>query len=167
MAATYDCIATATLTSTSTSVVFSNIPQTYTDLIVVFTGSNTVATVAMTCEVDINDDGANNYSSTRLNTTAVSSRGTNNNGGFVGATGRNSADGWYVCNFMNYSNSTTYKTWLSVWGVMGDTEPDAGRIVGMWRNTSAITKLDFNRPVGQSGTFEVGCRWALYGIKAA
>jgi len=47
MPATYDCIATTTLTSTASSVVFSSIPQTYTDLVVVFVGKNTTANVAM------------------------------------------------------------------------------------------------------------------------
>lgn len=166
MPGTYEPIATTTLASTSTSVIFSNIPQTYTDLVVVFNGSNTTSTVAMTMEVDINGDGSGNYSSTWLDGAATSGRGVNNNGGYLGATNR-SANGWYVCSFMNYSNSNTYKTWISRYATMGGTEPNSGVIVGLWRNTSAITYLDFNRPLGQSGIFEVGCTWTLYGIKAA
>jgi len=149
MPATYDCIATTTLTSTASSVVFSSIPQTYTDLVVVFVGKNTTANVAMTGEFDLNSDGGNNYSATHLNLDNTSSRGSNNNGG--------------------YYNTTNNKTWLSRWATMAgsDGSNQGGAIVGLWRNTNAITQIDFNRPAGESGSFDVGCTWTLYGIKAA
>jgi hypothetical protein len=170
MAVTYEPIATTTLGSTSTSVVFSSIPQTYTDLVVIFTGLNTTSTNAMTLEVDINGDGGNNYSSTQLyengSGSVLGGRGTGNNGGFLGLTNKNSS-GIATINFMNYSNSTTYKTWLTKFGALGGPEPQTGLAVGQWRNTAAITQLDFNRPVGQAGTFDVGCTFTLYGIKAA
>lgn len=168
MPATYDCIATTTLTSTASSVVFSSIPQTYTDLVVVFTGKNTTANVAMTGEFDLNSDGGNNYSSTQLNMDNTTSRGTGNNGGYYGQLYRNSVS-WAVVQFMNYSNSTTNKTWLSRWASMGGSDGAnlGGAIVGLWRNTNAITQIDFNRPAGESGSFDIGCTWTLYGIKAA
>jgi len=165
MTSTYELIATTTLTSTSSSVVFSSIPQTYTDIVVVFTGQNTTSTTAMTGEVDINSDGGNNYSSTWINTSNVSGRGVGNNGGYIGALNQNSIS-IYIINFMNYSNTTTYKSWISRWGTQSGPAQDAGTIVGMWRNTSAITSLNFNRPAGESGSFDVGCVWSLYGIKA-
>ncbi len=90
MANTYEPIATTTLTSASSSVVFSSIPQTYTDLVVVFVGKNTTANVAMTGEFDLNGDGGNNYSSTQLNYDNTSGRGTGNNGGYYGQLYRNS-----------------------------------------------------------------------------
>jgi hypothetical protein len=166
MPATYEPIATTTLGSATSAVTFSNIPQTYTDLVVVCMGQNTTSTVAMTGEVDINGDGGNNYSSTWININATTGRGANNNGGYIGSFNRTSRS-WYVINFMNYSNTTTFKTWLSRWGTMGGPAPDAGAIVGMWRNTAAITQLNFNRPAGESGSFETGSIWTLYGIKAA
>ena len=166
MPATYDCIATTTLGASTSSVTFTNIPQTYTDLVVIFTGTNTTATLAMTGEVDINGDGGNNYSSTWINTSDVSGRGVGNNGGYIGALNR-SGKSWYVLNFINYSNTTTFKSWISCWATMGGEAPDSGRIIGMWRNTSAITQLNFNRPAGESGSFDAGCTWSLYGIKAA
>ena len=170
MANTYEPIATTTLANTSTSIVFSSIPQTYTDLIVVFTGTNTTANNAMTLEVDINGDGGNNYSSTQLyengTGSALGARGSNNNGGNLGLTNKNSM-GIATIQFMNYSNSTTYKTWLSRFGALGGPEPQSGVIVGLWRNTAAITQLNFNQPAGQSGVFDVGCTFTLYGIKAA
>ncbi len=168
MPATYEPIATTTLTGTSSSVVFSSIPQTYTDLIVVFVGKNTTDNVAMTGEFDLNSDGGNNYSSTWIGDGATSGRGVGNNGGYYGTLCRNSVSS-AVVQFMNYSNSTTYKTWLSRWGTLdgSDSINQTGQIVGMWRNTNAITQINFNRPAGESGSFDVGCIWTLYGIKAA
>ena len=165
---TYEPIATTTLTSASSSVVFSSIPQTYTDLVVVFVGKNTTANVAMTGEFDLNGDGGNNYSGTYLGDGATSGRGTNNNGGYYTTLTRSSVS-TAIVHFMNYSNSTTYKTWLSRWGTRGgsDNINQTGAIVGLWRNTAAITQINFNRPAGESGSFDVGCTWTLYGIKAA
>ena len=168
MAVTYEPIATTTLSTTATSVVFSSIPSTYTDLIVVFTGQVTTATVAMTFECDINNDGGNNYSSTWIDMSPTSGRGTNNNGAYIGQISKNPSSGWAVIQFMNYSNTSTYKTWISRWGTLGQSlTAMAGVIAGMWRNTGAINKLDFNRPAGESGTFDVGCTFTLYGVKAA
>ena len=168
MAKTYEPIATTTVTSAVSSVVFSSIPQTYTDLVVVFVGKNTTATVAMTGEFDLNGDGGNNYSSTYLGDGASSGRGTNNNGGYYGTLCRNSVS-TAIVHFMNYSNTTTNKTWLSRWGTLGgsDNINQTGAIVGLWRNTNAITEINFNRPAGETGSFDVGCTWTLYGIKAA
>jgi hypothetical protein len=167
MPSTYEPIATTTLGSTSTSVVFSSIPQTYTDLVVVFTGQNTTATDAMTFECDINGDGGNNYSSTYIDTyNATSGRGTGNNGLFIGQMSKTSMS-WAIINFINYSNTNTYKSTLSRWGVLGAPFPGSGLITGQWRNTSAITELNFNRPAGEAGVFAVGCIFSLYGIKAA
>jgi hypothetical protein len=170
MASTYEPIATTTLGSTSTSVVFSSIPQTYTDLVVIFTGTNTTANNAMSLEVEMNGDSGSNYSYTNVfengSASALSGRASNYDGGNSGLTNKNSS-GIAVINFMNYSNSTTYKSWLSRFGAVGGPEPQNGTVVGLWRNTSAITQLNFNRPAGQSGTFDVGCTFTLYGIKAA
>jgi hypothetical protein len=170
VATTYEPIATTTLTGTSTSIVFSSIPQTYTDLVVIFTGTNTTANNAMSLEVEMNGDSASNYSYTNLfenGSGSVSSvRASNYDGGNCGLTNRNSM-GIATIQFLNYSNSTTYKSWLSRFGALGGPEPQNGMVVGLWRNTSAITQLNFNRPAGQSGTFNVGCTFTLYGIKAA
>jgi len=166
MPATYEPIATTTLGSDSTSVVFSSIPQTYTDLIMVFNGYNTVAT-AMDFEYEINSDSGSNYSETLLQgdgSSASSSRHSNYGGGIIGSiwsTGRATVIG----HFMNYANTTTYKTCLGRFST-----PSGGLVgatVSLWRNTNAITSLNFNQPAGQSGQFASGSTFTLYGIKAA
>lgn len=163
--ATYEPIATTTLGSDSTSVVFSSIPQTYTDLVMVFEGYNTVAS-AMDFEYEANGDSGNNYSETAVwgnGSTAYSNRHSNYGGGIAG-TIYNNTRGTVIANFMNYSNSTTYKTCIS-------RSSNAGNLVGasvsLWRNTAAITSLNFNQPAGQSGKFAAGSTFTLYGIASA
>lgn len=168
MALTYEPIATTTLGSNSTSVVFSNIPQTYTDLIMVFSGFNTSAT-AMDLEYEINGDSGNNYNETGVqgsggSGTGNSFRHSNYSGGLIGSiwsTGRATV----IAHFMNYTNTSTYKTCL------GRFSTASGGLVGItasvWRNTSAITSLNFNQPSGQSGQYAAGSKFTLYGIKAA
>lgn len=164
--ATYEPIATTTLTSSSTSVVFSSIPQTYTDLVLVFNGYNVNAT-AMDFEYEINGDSGSNYSETGMQgdgSSASSFRHSNYSGGIMGtiwSTGRATV----IANFMNYTNSTTYKTCVSRFST-----PSGGLVgatVTLWRNTNAITSLNINQPSGQSGQYASGSTFTLYGIKAA
>lgn len=164
--ATYEPIATTTLSSNSTSVVFSSIPQTYTDLIIVFNGFNTNAT-AMDFECEFNGDSGNNYSETGMQgdgSSASSFRHSNYSGALLGSiwsTGRATVIG----HFMNYTNTTTFKTCLGRFST-----PSGGLVgatVSLWRNTSAITSINFNQPAGQSGQFASGSTFTLYGIKAA
>jgi hypothetical protein len=66
-----------------------------------------------------------------------------------------------ITHFMNYSNTTTYKTAL-VRGNNASSGVDA--IVNNWRNTAAITNIDV---IANSSTFTSGSTFTLYGIKAA
>ena len=64
MATTYTPIATTTLGSGQTSVTFSSISGTYTDLILIASASNTGG--ATNIRLQFNGDTATNYSSTRI-----------------------------------------------------------------------------------------------------
>jgi hypothetical protein len=156
MPATYEPIATTTLSTTATTVTFSTIPQTYTDLIMVFngTGGNNVS-------LQFNSDTGNNYSTTRIRgdgSSASSSRWSNiptMYGSFSSGL-QNSI--WHV---FNYTNTTTNKTGLNRGGGAAD---NVEAYVGLWRNTSAISSMTVNV---QSGNFSSGSTFALYGIRAA
>jgi hypothetical protein len=66
---------------------------------------------------------------------------------------------------MNYSNSTTYKTVL---GRSNRASSDTAADVGLWRSTSAITRIDL--AMGGSfptNNFASGSTFTLYGIAAA
>jgi hypothetical protein len=68
-----------------------------------------------------------------------------------------------IIQIMNYSNTTTNKTWLSR-GNNAAAGVDA--IVGLWRNTAAINQIRISC-TNAGRTFSVGTTFTLYGIAAA
>jgi len=160
MPSTYEPIATTTLGSASSSVTFSSITGSYTDLILVIAG--TMSGSGDATSVQVNSDTGSNYSSTRLygdGTTAYSDRLTSQTRSALGL--MMPAQSVFTVHFMNYSNSTTNKTFL------GRSSAASGFVeaaVGLWRNTSAITSITATT-AGQ--TYQTGSTFTLYGIKAA
>jgi hypothetical protein len=164
MPKTYEPIATVTAGGSSAVVTFSSILATYTDLILVtnLQGAGSVGTF-----VTVNNDTSANYSRTNLSGTgssATSTRSTN-------ATKFDPTVNGYVTNFMkmnalihflNYANTTTYKTFLAR---SNNVEVGADATVGLWRSTAAIDRIDVT--VGGSGNWASGSTFTLYGIKAA
>jgi hypothetical protein len=160
MPQTYTPIATTTLASTSTSVTFSSIAGTYTDLVLV-TNGNTAAN--SNTYLQFNGDTGTNYSITRMsaNGSATSARTTS-------ATKINlDAFGFYtvavtankIISIQNYSNTTTNKTVL----VRANSSSGVDAIVGLYRSTAAITSLTFTT----DSAMQIGSTFTLYGIKAA
>ena len=167
MTATYDCIATTTLGSATSSVTFSSISGSYTDLVILGMVANqgTAAAAGFTCR--FNSDSGSNYSVTYLRgngSSAASSRLSNQTKGLyaieVDSTTSFSA---LQLNIMNYSNSTTYKTWISRSG-MASRGTEA--IVGLWRSTSAITSIELFSTDTGGQNFASGSTFSLFGIKA-
>ena len=165
MASTYTPIATYSASGSQSSINFTSISGTYTDLVLVMNGG--IASGAQDIWVQVNGDTGSNYSRTNLygsGTAAGSTRlSTQSKYGMNDAA---ALDGAYqfttTFQFMNYSNTTTYKTMLerannAARGV------DAG--VHLWRSTAAITSiLVYN---SGSTNFLSGSTFTLYGIKAA
>ena len=157
----YEVISTQTLGSAAASVTFSSIPQTYTDLVLIV--SHDVTADAVT-GVQFNSDTASNYSATYLwgqGTVPNSARETSAASAFAFYGSAASGFAQAIIQVMNYSNSTTYKSFIS-------RETDAAIetlvVAGLWRSTAAITSMVLLR---RSGNFAVGSTFALYGIKAA
>jgi hypothetical protein len=166
MATTYEPIATNTLGSNTAVVTFSSIPATYTDLVLV---SNIQSTAANNGTLRINGDTATNYSWTFLSgngTAASSARGSSKNSiqmdNLSGPPTSGSTYQIYITNVMNYANATTYKTVVSRSGLASQATE---AVVGLWRNTAAITSLSIQIDV--SGSVLAGSVFTLYGIKAA
>ena len=164
MPATYEPRATTTLGSAAASVTFSSISGSYTDLILV--ASITGVSVATDPWIRINSDTGTNYSWTWLSGnggTAQSERGTNNSKLYYSAisTIQNNVQ-LVTFHFMNYSNTTTYKTVL--WRE-ADAGTETGATVGLWRSTSAISSIEIS--LDSSRTYSSGSMFTLYGIKAA
>lgn len=163
---TYTLIDSTTLSTSATSVTFSSIPGTYTDLVVVIRG--TLVSTGNGIFVRVNSDTATNYSTTNINgngTSATSSRHTNNsNGMHIGSWqgGASASPMVSISHFLDYANTTTFKTMVN-----RCSDPGSGvdAQVGLWRSTSAITSLTF-RSDNTSNSFASGCNFRLYGIEA-
>ena len=164
---TYTPIATQTLSSAAASVTFSSIPQGYTDLILVCNGYNATGD-GNALRITFNGDTASNYSITNLSGTGSSaSSGRVSNASNILLSYESGWDttandrGSIIINIMNYSNATTNKTLLSRANLANGTFPATEAIVGLWRNTSAITSLT----VGNAATIATGSTFSLYGIQ--
>jgi hypothetical protein len=155
---TYTPIASQTLSTSAPSVTFSSIPQGYTDLVLVFNGTITSASLYR-CQ--LNGDTGSNYSRTQLQGDGSSASAGNAANistmqlGYIGTTAQSNV----ITQFMNYSNSTTNKTVLSRNNNAAD---QVGAWVNLWRNTSAITSIVLSQA---SGDFASGSTFTLYGIQ--
>ncbi len=161
---TYTPIAAVTLATAESSVTFSSIPQTYTDLVLICNGAVTAGAVNYNC--NINSDAGSNYSRTFMSGTgsaAQSNRASNlttmvlNDYGYLDTTFRTNN----IAYFMNYSNTTTYKTVLSR---ANNSDNGTSANVNLWRNINAITSIQISPT---SSTFISGSTFALYGISSA
>jgi hypothetical protein len=155
MPATYEPIATAT--ASGTTITFSSIPQTYTDIVyVIFTP--TIAGV--NTNINFNGVTTTTYSTTQVYGEAgfsapASFRITDNTYALAGISDGTAAIRGQI---MNYSNTTTFKTLFNRGG-------GSGRYLNMdinlWRSTAAITSILFGPSLSTGTTI------TLYGIKAA
>jgi hypothetical protein len=156
--ATYALIASNTLGSAQSSVTFSSIPGTYTDLVLIANGQSTLFG---NTAIQFNSDTATNYSVTYLygdGTSAASGRTTSQTGLRFGTYNGRSVS---IYQIMDYSNSTTNKTVLSRDNSTGAVEMR----VGLWRKTpEAITSVKVYNFDGN--TFDTGTTFKLYGIQA-
>lgn len=163
---TYTPIATTTLGSASNSVSFSSISGSYTDLILVATAKNSTGFDGIDIRVGNGSlDTGSNYSITMLNgngSSAQSSRDSTTSMTQMGITS-SSTEQVSIYHFMNYSNTTTYKTVLARSNV---TDFRVAAIVGLWRSTSAINTIQL-RSDNASYNFTTGSTFTLYGIAAA
>ena len=163
MASTYEKIASTTLGSATASTTFSSIPATYTDLVLIAvpaitTGSN---------DNKISTNLSGTYSNTYLYGTG-STTGSGRTGGvtyiygdWYAAVNTTLGNTVYVYQFMNYANTTTYKTVL---GRANNASGGTDAIVGLIANTGAINSITLT--IGAS-TYTAGSTFTLYGIKAA
>jgi hypothetical protein len=165
MPATYEPIATTTLGSAAASITLSSIPSTFTDLKLIFVGSN-VDTPWM--EMQLNNNTTDLYSDTEFYGTGAAV----SNARQTGATSMriayplNSATipSMVELDFFSYTGST-FKTVLSRGSNDLNGSGNVWRSVGLFRSTSAITSIKLIAPGGNN--FYAGATVSLYGIKNA
>jgi hypothetical protein len=158
-------IATTTLGSAASEITFSSIAATYTDLRIVFVGTQGSATAYVYARV--NGDTGNNYSETRLN----------GNGATV-TTGRNTNESqWAIASGASLSTTLPALVTLDLFSYAGSTNKTAlsrtsndqngsgftENKVHLWRDTAAITSVTL-RSAGGGSTFATGTTATLYGI---
>ena len=170
MPSTYTLISSNVLASSATSVTFSAIPSTYTDLVLRVSARTDTAAAIESCYVQFNSDTATNYS-------------------YVLITGNGSAASSNIYSSQNYvgsipadaatATSNTFASWevyvpsylasqkkpLSIFGVQENNQTSAfiRPTAGLWQGTSAITSISFTGTSG--GSFVSGSSFYLYGIK--
>jgi hypothetical protein len=175
MPATYEPIATSTMSSDATSITFTGISQSYTDLVVVAKMSGYyVAPTYIEMGIQVGNgsiDTGNNYNSalnytdspfsaSRTNTNYVAWYG-------VGTPTNDTQRSTVIINLNDYSNTTTFKpVLLKVSSVQQLNSVNfTGYTIGCWGSTSAINQI---RISNQNGTnLYSGTTVSLYGIKAA
>lgn len=164
MPSTYEPIATYTASGTPASYTFSSIPSTYTDLRVVVAASTTTSGNSGRADVTVNGDTGSNYSFTRLygDGSSAGSYRRSNQSSFAEMLNSSSNFNPMYLDFMNYSNTTTYKTVIQNAFINASFRREVG--VGLWRNTAAISSITVT---AFSDTFQNGSTFTLYGIKAA
>jgi hypothetical protein len=166
MPATYEPIATTTLTTTANEVNFTSISGSYTDLILVVQvksasgnnayvrfGNGTIDTGSNYSYTAVAGDGSSTYSDGYTNQTRIQLS--------YFATIVNNFNYTSITHIQNYSNTTTNKTILIR---QNQTAEGLGAAIGLWRSTAAINAININR---SNVDFDAGSTFTLYGIKAA
>lgn len=167
---TYKPIATTTLGSATNTVTFSSIAGTYTDLILVINSGST--STGGQCKITFNNDTGSNYSLTFLEgqngtapDTVTSGRQSNVSNIAISSfdVGPGGIPNTWIAQIQNYSNSTTYKTLLArANNIRTDGYNAVTAVVGLWRSTSAITRVDATH---SSANFPTNSVFTLYGIE--
>ena len=160
--ATYIALANITLSASEADIVFTSIPNTYRDLVVVVNGK-----VSTSSEVSLagrlNGDSASNYSNVRMYGSSGGATSYSDTAAefYIGITKSNTEEFTSIIHVMDYSATDKHKTILA----RGSQSDDAVTAhAGRWANTNAVTSVTITRPTGQTYTFESGTTMSLYGI---
>jgi hypothetical protein len=168
---TYVAIQSYTLAASQATISFTSIPSTYTDLVLVASAKSLIAGATDSFGIAVNGVTSATYSRTYLEgsgTAVTSGRQTSQIrivSDYVMGTAGNDY-GVYTWNFMNYSNTTTYKTVL----YRGSNTSNTGGFnvqatVYLVPTTSAISSLTIATMNGPD--WAIGSTFNLYGIAAA
>lgn len=159
--------------SSTNTVTFNNIPQTFQDLMVVAYVRSVTNNSTDALDFSINNVTTGTlYSATFLRgdgSTASSGRYSTNVGypqAFMpGATATASIFGSVIWHILNYTNTSTFKTVLNRTAVDLNGSGRAELAVNLYRSTNAITRLDLFCDSGAN--FASGSTVALYGVRAS
>jgi hypothetical protein len=165
-------IETKTLGTAAASITFTSIPQTFTDLVLVFSTRNTATTVSGRFYIN-GDTTMTNYES-RILYGAGSGAGASLSGATSGE--HNGLPGWMseqdtlTANtfgstsmyFPNYQAATFKSISVDSVNETNATQAFQGLTSSLWKNTSAITSIEILAAL--TGNFVIGSQASLYGI---
>lgn len=151
------------LTASAANVTFSNIPQNYQDLKIIYSG--TVNANSYNPAIRFNSDSTSTYSTTRLigNGSSASSDRTSNLTFIIGSAGTiTNQAGFVEIDILSYGSTNIFKTVL-----ISNSHPGVAIScnVGLWRSTSAITSISLNADVLGSAGITTGSNATLLGVK--
>ena len=160
---TYDAIKTYTFATNGTTLSWTSIPNTYTDLVLIAYVKNTAGNNYEAFITYNGDSGANYSQSFVLNYNAALQAGQNLNINQIRPI-KSGAAQWSSnqINIMDYAATNKYKTSI---GRTGDGTFATWLGNGMWMSTSAINRIDITAESGSS--FVAGTKFDLYGIASA
>ena len=157
-------IATATVGGTNpTFIDFSNIPQTFTDLNLVFSLRTTINLQYQDVNLYFNDNGSG-YSSRRLFVTVGGAASSTTGTGTVAAGGATSTSNTFSngsCYIPNYTSANNKTYSIDVATETNASVAFSEIVAARWANTAAITKIAL---VSDTPTFIQGSTVSLYGI---
>jgi hypothetical protein len=149
---TYTPLATITLASTDSEIVFTSIPATYRDLVLVVGGK---ATSAGAFNVILNNDTGNGSRVFALGNGSTTSSST---AATLAVLEMGSDETTGIVHIMDYSATDKHKTLLARGGSAGGVTI---MMAGRWASTSAVNSIKLNRG---SSSFAVGTTLSLYAI---
>jgi len=165
---TYEPIATATITGSSTnSVIFTSIPQTYTDLVLVASSRSASASSTQRIYTFENSNFSVSRSVTWMFGNGSSASSSRQSGvavpfGYIASNAdASNVFSTTVINYFNYSNTTTFKTSISRSSSAGF----SSAFVQLFPSTAAISELYISNDANNN--WVAGSTFSLYGIKSA
>jgi hypothetical protein len=167
MPATYNAIATTTISSPTPTITFSGIPNTFTDLFITLHGRSGGSSIF---SLRFNSDTGANYSWVGLNGTGSSANCVNaNNATFLRLDNAGSVYSqqplFGTINVMSYANTSAWKTALTTLSQSMNTASNVIEFTtGNWRSTSAISTVTLSNVVDN---WEPGTIATVYGILRA
>jgi hypothetical protein len=164
---TYTPIESKTLGSSASSVTFTSIPSTYTDLVLIVNGGTSSGSNSL--YMRFNNDSTSIYSTTYMygnGSSATPGRLTTRDAAAIGyfvapGTGNEFNS---IAHIQNYANTNVYKTVLDRANSTAGTYPGAEASVSLWRSNAAINRIDV---LITTNTINAGTTFTLYGIANA
>ena len=147
---TYVSLGTITLSSTDSEIVFSSIPATYRDLILV---ANCVGAADENMTPKFNNSSSD-FSWVQMTSAPGSSSAANNSIGRI-STSRN----YVMLQIFDYAQTDKHKTFLVRTEVSGS---EVRQLAARWAQTTAINEVSLGIRLGAN--FAIGSTFSLYGI---